>query len=88
MTFISARKSQWKTHNTRGAMTNALSAYIKAKPGATAPEMFSYEFKDGKYQLMWHIKTGTLVEDLPWSKRVYLPYKPPHITCNCPDCKS
>ena len=86
MSYIGGRKSPWKTHEKRGHLTNSLSVYIKARPGATAPEMFAYEFKNGKYELMWHIKSGTKVEDLPWSKRVYQPYVKPHVPCNCPNC--
>jgi hypothetical protein len=88
MSYIKARNNPWKYHEKRGHLTVALSAYIRAVPGATSPELFAYEFKDGKYELMWHIKQGTKVEDLPWSKRVYQPYVKPHTPCTCSNCTS
>lgn len=86
MSYIQQRSPQFKTHKQSNHLKSALGAYIPSRPGATAPELWAYELKGDKYEVMWHIKSGTKIEDLPWSKHVYQPYVKPHVPCNCPNC--
>jgi hypothetical protein len=86
MSHISGRSPLWKTHKQRNHLTSALGSYVRARPGATAPEMFAYELNGDTYELMWHIQSGTKIEDLPWSKHIYQPYRARHVQCQCPDC--
>lgn len=88
MSYISQRSQTFKTHEKRGHLTNALSAYIDSRTGGrVGSDMYAYELKDGKYQLMWHIEAGTPNTELPWKKTIRKPYQPRHIQCQCANCK-
>lgn len=86
MSYICQRSPQFRTHKQINHLKAALGAYVPSRPGAVAPEMWAYELKGDKYEVMWHIESGTKIEDLPWTKKVYLPPRQRHIACHCPDC--
>jgi hypothetical protein len=88
MSFISMRRPQFKTHKQNNHLKSALGTYINSRPGAVAPEMWAYELKGDKYEVLWHIEAGTKIEDLPWAKRIYHPRPVQHINCPCESCKN
>jgi hypothetical protein len=89
MSFVSQRSPEWKTHKQRNHLTSALGTFISSKQGGiTGLDLYAYELKGDKYELMWHIAAGTPNTELPWSKTIYKPYVAPHRTCQCPDCTS
>jgi hypothetical protein len=88
MSYIPGRANKFKAHEKKGHLTNALSAYIDRHAGGkVGSDMYAYELKGDRYEVMWHIAAGTSNEELPWSKRIYQPYTPPHVQCKCPNCK-
>ncbi len=89
MSYISQRSPQWKTHKQRNHLTSALGTYISSKQGGkTGSDLYAYELNGDKYELMWHIASGTPNTDLPWAKTIYKPYVAPHVACKCQNCPS
>lgn len=81
MTYVAGRRGKsWKTHDNIGHVKNSIGSLYYGH------HCFAYEFKDGKYVLMWAIPAGTKIEDLPWKKYVAPPYVPQcrHVAgCGC-----
>lgn len=88
LSHISQRKEVFKTHVNLGHVKTAMGNYMGARPGdQVSIDMWAWELKEGIYELLWHIAEGSLVDDLPWAKKLYKPYTPPHISCSCINCK-
>lgn len=89
LSYVRSRRESYKTHTNIGHAKNAIGFFINDNVGGKVREnLFVWEIKNGEYELLWNIPAGTLNTELPWDMKIRQPYKPPHITCSCPDCKS